>query len=71
VTAQLLVGAYVNGVVVVQRQCPLCGHLIYQPGPDEHDREAMIDSLREEIRHLQETIAYLRGSLGSPARPAR
>jgi hypothetical protein len=52
-----------------QRQCPRCGHLIDQPRLAEEDRDAVIASLREELRCLQETIAYLRGSLGSRTRP--
>jgi hypothetical protein len=60
----------VNGRAVRQRQCPRCGHLVDQPRAAEDDRVAVIASLRQEIRHLQETIAYLRGSLGSRVRRA-
>jgi hypothetical protein len=52
-------------MTVRQRQCPRCGHLIDQPRPADEDRDAVIASLRQEICRLQETIAYLRGSLGS------
>jgi hypothetical protein len=52
-----------------QRRCPRCGHLIDQPRPAEDDRDAVIALLRQEIRQLQETVALLRGSLGSPVRP--
>jgi hypothetical protein len=62
---------HVNGMTIAQRQCPRCGHLIDQPRLAEDDRDAVIASLRQEIRLLQETIAYLRGSLGSRVRPGR
>jgi hypothetical protein len=58
-------------MTVAPRQCPRCGHLIDQPRLAEDDRDAVIASLRQEIRLLQETIAYLRGSLGSRVRPGR
>jgi transcription initiation factor IIE alpha subunit len=54
-------------MTVARRQCPRCGNLIDQPRLAEDDRDAVITSLRQEIRRLQETIAYLRGSLGSRA----
>jgi hypothetical protein len=52
-------------MAVQQRQCPRCGHLVDQPRPAEKNQDAVIASLRQEICRLQETIAYLRGSLGS------
>jgi hypothetical protein len=45
-----------------QCQCPQCGCLHQLPGPAEDDSAAVIESLRQEIRHLRETVAYLRGS---------
>jgi hypothetical protein len=58
-----------NGMTIRQCQCPRCGHLIDQPRPADDDRDAVIALLRLQIRHLQEAIAYLRGSLGSRVRP--
>jgi hypothetical protein len=46
--------------------CPCCGHVIDVQGPLDDGRDAVIESLRGEIRRLLETIAYLRGSLGRP-----
>jgi predicted nucleic acid-binding Zn ribbon protein len=46
--------------------CPRCGHVIDIVGSAEDDPDAVIDSLRAEIRQLRETTAYLRGSLGWP-----
>jgi hypothetical protein len=62
-------GGHVNGMTVAQRQCPRCGYLIDQRRLAEDDRDAVIASLRQEIRLLRETIACLRGSLGSRVRP--
>jgi transcription initiation factor IIE alpha subunit len=56
-------------MTVAQCQCPRCGHIIDRPRLGEDDRDAVIASLRQEIRLLRETIAYLRGSLGSRVRP--
>jgi hypothetical protein len=55
-----------NGMTIRQCPCPYCGYVIDIPGPADDDPGAVIESLRWEIRHLRETIAYLRGSLGSP-----
>jgi len=45
-----------------QCQCPQCGCLHPISAPAEDDSAAVIESLRQEIRHLRETVAYLRGS---------
>jgi hypothetical protein len=71
VTAKLLVRTNVNGTRFTTRRCPRCGHLVDPPGPAEDDPGVVLDSLRREIRLLRETVAYLRGSLGSWARPGR
>ena len=55
-----------NGMTIRKCPCPHCGHVIDIPGPAYDDPGAVIESLRREIRRLRETIAYLRGSLGSP-----
>jgi hypothetical protein len=54
----------VNGMTIRQCRCPHCGHVVDIPGPAEDHSDAVIESLRLQIRHLCETIAYLRGSLG-------
>jgi hypothetical protein len=54
-------------MTVARRQCSRCGQLIDQPRLAEDDRDAVFASLRHEVRRLQETIAYLSGSLGSRA----
>jgi hypothetical protein len=46
------------------RHCPCCGHVIDIPASAEDRPDAVIESLRREIRHLRETVAFLRGSLG-------
>jgi hypothetical protein len=71
VTAKLLVRTNVNGTRFTARRCPHCGHLVDPPGPAEDDPGVVLDSLRREISLLRETVAYLRGSLGSWARPGR
>ena len=55
-----------NGMTIRQCPCPHCGQVIYIPEPADDDPGAVIESLRFEIRRLRETVAYLRGSLGSP-----
>jgi hypothetical protein len=52
-------------------RCPRCGHEVPFPQSAETDREAVIESMSREIRHLRETVAYLRGSAaGWPGTPA-
>jgi hypothetical protein len=60
----------VNGIKITVTRCPHCGHLIDPLRPAD-DPGAEIESLRREIRLLRETVAYLRGSLGSRVRPGR
>jgi hypothetical protein len=59
----------VNGINITGIRCPHCGHLIDPLRPAEDDPGAETESLRWEIRLLRETVAYLRGSLGSRVRP--
>jgi len=54
----------VNGVTIRQCRCPRCGQAISIPGPLWDDPDADIESLRQEIRRLRETVACLRGTLG-------
>jgi hypothetical protein len=55
-----------NGMTIRQCRCPHCGQVIDIPEPADDDTGEVIESLRFQIRHLRETVAYLRGSLGSP-----
>jgi hypothetical protein len=66
--ALLLVKA-VFGVTIRQCRCPRCGHVADIPRSAQDDPDAVIESLRSEIRQLRETIACLRGSLGWKAKP--
>ena len=59
-----------NGIKITGIRCPHCGHLIDPLRPAD-DPGAEIESLRRELRLLRETVAYLRGSLGSCVRPGR
>ena len=64
-------GGHVNGINITGIRCPHCGHLIDPLRPAEDDPGVEPESLRWEIRLLRETVAYLRGSLGSHVRPDR
>ena len=55
-----------NGMTIRQCPCPHCGQVINILGPADADPGEVIESLRFQIRRLRETVAYLRGSLGSP-----
>jgi hypothetical protein len=59
----------VNHVTTRQFRCPRCGHVAYIPQSAQDDPDAVIESLRREIRQLRETVACLRGSLGWQATP--
>lgn len=57
----------VNGVTIRQCRCPRCGQAISIPDPPRalwDNPDADIESLRQEIRRLRETVACLRGTLG-------
>jgi hypothetical protein len=51
-------------MTIRQCRCPHCGHVIDIPSSAEDHSDAVIESQRLQIRHLRETVAYLRGSLG-------
>jgi hypothetical protein len=59
----------VFGVTIRQFRCPRCGHVADILRSAEDDPDAVIESLRREIRQLRETVACLRGSLGWQATP--
>ena len=59
----------VNRVTIRQFRCPRCGHVADIPQLAQDDPDAVIESLRREIRQLRETVACLRGSLGWQATP--
>jgi transcription initiation factor IIE alpha subunit len=59
-----------NDVTSGEFSCPRCGYVIDASGSGD-DSDAVIESQRQEISHLRETIAYLRGSLGRAPIPER
>jgi hypothetical protein len=60
----LLLVKAVFGVTIRQFRCPRCGRVADIPRSAQDDPDAVIESLRREIRQLRETVACLRGSLG-------